>query len=64
MNLGTFEASDSTASEHKPLRQQLLVALVKCLIFTAPGLEPLPRHRNSRNYQIKIRLDDRQLPIH
>jgi hypothetical protein len=62
-NWGAFEASDSTAREHKPLLQQLLVVFVKCLIFAAPGLEPLPSHGNSRNCHIKIRLDDRQVPI-
>jgi hypothetical protein len=61
MNRGTFEASDSTAREHKPLSQQLLVALVKSLIFAAPGLESLPSHGNSRNCQDPPR---RQTNVH
>jgi hypothetical protein len=62
-NWGTFEASDSTAREYKPLSQQLLIAFLKCLIFAAPGLESLPSHGNSRNCHIKIRLDNRQVLI-
>jgi hypothetical protein len=42
MNWGTFEASDSTAREHKTVLEQLLVAFVKCLIFAARVLSRCP----------------------